>query len=255
MPTLPRVDAVTRRLRITHPKRAARRAGRWVIRHESDAVGSAGEDRHHERHGASTTRTVSRTRHGAGIHHERATRGGEPARVHGDGEVGGGAQGAHEQPHGQGAEVGDDRARRRATRRRGRGPGGPGRARARSRRSECTRCRAAEVATTGRSGSRSRWARGSPRASGSIHGISTADGQHDDEHAQADGERRVEVAAGEEPGRPAAPRGRPPARGPSARATRRARASATAAPAGRPEADHREHQLGGEHREAGRPVR
>ncbi len=122
---------------------------------------------------ARTTRRVSRPRQGAGTHHVRAGRG-EPPGVHRDGEVGGGAQRPDEESQGQGAEVGGD------------GPGPAPRpepshpsGRASSRQispKEWTRWSAAAVATTGRAGSRSRWARWSPSRSGSIHGTRTAEG-------------------------------------------------------------------------------
>ena len=97
---------------------------------------------------------------------------------------------------------------------------------------ECTRCRAADGRDHRPVG------QPQPLGEGVAEGVGVdprdqhGRGQHDDEHPQADGEGRVEVAAGEEPGRPAHREGRDqPGDHPHA-ATRRARASAPPRPPG-----------------------
>ena len=221
-----------------------------------EEVGCRGRQRASDGHDsgsvASTTRRVSRHRHGAGIHHDRALRGGEAAGVHRDGEVGGRAQGAHEQAHRQGAEVRGRPCAGGATRPRARGSAGRGQL-GQIAPNECTRCSAAAVATTGRSGRRRRCARWSPRRVGVDPRDQHGRGQHDDEHPQRHREGGVEVAAGEEPRRPAdRERGHEP--GEHAQADPPARRRG-AAPPGAARPDDGQHELGGEHGQARRPVR
>ena len=108
-----------------------------------------------------------------------------------------------------------------------------------------SRCRAAVAATTGRAGSRSRWARWSPRASGSRKPTTKAEGTSRQSTRSAAPDGDLEVTAAEEPRGPRDADDGERGRGESGQDPAEA-ALGRATGAGGEEADEAEHDLDGE---------
>ena len=126
---------------------------------------------------AAATRRVSRNRHGAGIHHERARAVANPRASIATASSAAACRVRTSRPDGEGTEVADDGARANARTPPVLGSAGPGPARSRPRRrSGSAGARRPSPRRVGRAGA-ARCARWSPRRSGSIQGISTADGR------------------------------------------------------------------------------